>query len=308
MKTNPLISIIIPCYNQAAYLPKSLHSIQAQSYQNWECLIIDDGSTDNSAEIIRTYCQQDNRFHLFQKENGGSATARNLGLQKVKGEYIQFLDADDSMDNFKLERQLSFMQERQVDMSYTGFRFLFENGEVSKYRFARLNERTVLTRWGLGSSIPPHAFLYRKDFIISNNITFDNNCRYREDWNWLIQCFEKKPAIDSISDYCGAYYFQNQTGKTSSYVKMQKGNFIFMAYKAQLFHGLNKFLWTYRISEELWIWLLRIVKHHNLETIRSIKLLKQNKESRIMLFAAIILMPISLLYIIYYFIKTYITR
>lgn len=304
----PKVSIIIPCFNQALYLPKAIESLLSQTLTNWECIIVDDGSTDNSADIVKDYCAKDQRFFLFQKENGGSATARNMGLEKARGEYIQFLDADDSMDSRKLERQVTVMDEKQLDMSYTGFKFLFEDGSVSKYHYAKLNACTILTRWGVGGSIPPHAFLYRAVFIRKNHIVFDNNCRYREDWNWLIQCFKAQPRVDSFPDYCGAYYFQNTTGKTSSYIKMQNGNFIFMAYKAPLFRGVDKFLWAYRISEELWIWLLRMIKHDSTENKKSIHLLFQNAASKRLSLAAILLMPISVFSIMCYFIKTYVAR
>lgn len=305
---SPKVSIIIPCYNQAPYLPKAIESLLSQTWEDWECIIVDDGSTDNSADIVKKCCAEDKRFFLYQKENGGSATARNMGLEKAQGEYIQFLDADDSMDSRKLERQIALMDEKQSDMSYTGYKFLFDDGSVSEFHYARLNARTILTKWGVGGSIPPHAFLYRADFIRKKNIIFDNHCRYREDWNWLIQCFKANPKVESLPDYCGAYYFQNKTGKTSSYIKMQNGNFIFMAYKAQLFRGRDKFLWAYRISEELWIWLLRMIKHYSLENKQSIQLLTQNTESKKLSIVAIILMPISLFSIMCYFIKTYIAR
>ena len=300
---NPKVSIIIPCFNQAAYLPKAIASLQAQTFANWECIIVDDGSTDNSAEIAANCALNDPRIRLFQKLNGGSASARNMGLEAAKGEYIQFLDADDSMDCHKLEKQIAQMETEQLDMSYTAYKYLFLDGTLSKMRFAYLNRCTILTGWGLGRSIPPHAFLYKASFLRNNHIDFDTRCRYREDWNFLIRCFQARPVFDAIPDYSGAYYFQNQTGKTSSYVKMQEGNFTFMAYKTAILHGWERLLWYYRISEEIWIWLLRMIKYRSTKVTRSLLMLPIPT-----IIIAFLLMPVSVLGILRYFIKTYIAR
>ncbi|MBR1426680.1 MAG: glycosyltransferase family 2 protein [Paludibacteraceae bacterium] len=299
----PTISVIIPCYNQAAYLPKAITSLQAQTMPDWECIIVDDGSTDNSAEIAANIALKDERVRLLQKQNGGSASARNMGLQVAQGEYIQFLDADDSIDSCKFEEQLTQMEDEQLDMSYCAYKYLFENGTLSRMRFAHLNKCTILTGWGLGYSIPPHSFLYKASFLHRNNIEFDSRCRYREDWNFLIRCFQAQPRINTLPNYCGAYYFQNQTGKTSSYVKMQEGNFAFMAYMSPLLHGWNKCMWAYRISEELWIWLLRMMKYRSTAIAKSLFTLPITT-----IIIAALLMPISILGLLRYLITTYIAK
>lgn len=299
----PKVSFIIPCYNQAAYLPKAIASIQAQTFGDWECIVVDDGSTDNTAKVAANIALNDSRIRLLQKTNGGSASARNLGLQESQGEYIHFIDADDLIDSHKLEIQLTFMEEKQLDMSYTAFCFLNQDGKTSKLLYARLNERTILTHWGLGSSIPPHAFLYRKQFLINHQILFDEACRFREDWNFLIQCFAAHPHIGTLPKYCGAYYFQNQSGKTGSYLRMQEGNFLFMSYMLPRLKGINKLLWVFRISQEIWIWLLRMLKYHSTQNAKTIRLLPT-----VWIFGAVLLMPISFWWILIYFIKTYLAR
>ena len=89
---NPLISVIVPCYNQAQYLDECLQSVLNQTYQNWECIIVNDGSPDNTHEIAESYCRKDARFKYFYKENGGLSSARNAGISISNGEFIQFLD------------------------------------------------------------------------------------------------------------------------------------------------------------------------------------------------------------------------
>ena len=92
-----LVSIIVPCYNQAIYLTECLNSVLNQTYSNWECLIIDDGSPDNTFEIANLFIEKDKRFKYFKKENGGLSSARNFGIKQSFGEFILPLDADDKI-------------------------------------------------------------------------------------------------------------------------------------------------------------------------------------------------------------------
>lgn len=113
-----LVSIITPVYNCAKYLSKTIESVQGQTYINWEMLLIDDCSPDNSAEIIETYAQKDKRIHYIkQPKNGGAALARNAGLSVAKGRYIAYLDADDIWLPNKLEHQIKFMTKNNVQFS-----------------------------------------------------------------------------------------------------------------------------------------------------------------------------------------------
>jgi glycosyltransferase involved in cell wall biosynthesis len=91
----PKVSIIVPCYNQAQYLDGSLQSLRDQTHTDWECLIVNDGSPDNTEEVVRKWEAKDPRFAYVYKENGGVSSARNLGIQAAKGEFILTLDADD---------------------------------------------------------------------------------------------------------------------------------------------------------------------------------------------------------------------
>jgi glycosyltransferase involved in cell wall biosynthesis len=95
---NVLISIIVPCYNQAHFLNESLDSVINQSYPNWECIIVNDGSPDNTEEIAKKWCKKDTRFKYLEKKNGGLSSARNAGIKISKGELILPLDADDIID------------------------------------------------------------------------------------------------------------------------------------------------------------------------------------------------------------------
>lgn len=87
MNQTPLISVIVPCYNQAQYLDECLQSVYDQTYQNWECIIVNDGSPDNTEEIVLQWTKKDARFNYLKKENGGLSSARNAGIDIAKGEF-----------------------------------------------------------------------------------------------------------------------------------------------------------------------------------------------------------------------------
>ena len=155
------VSVIIPCFNQVSFLSKAITSLQAQTMKEWECIIIDDGSTDNTAEVAANLALHDPRVRLLQKINGGSASARDYGLTNAKGEYIQFLDADDKIEPEKFDRQVALMERENLDISYMAFCYEDSIGRRTKPRSVELNLYKILTRWGLGASVPIHSFLYR---------------------------------------------------------------------------------------------------------------------------------------------------
>ena len=118
MTDKPLVSIITPVYNCEKYLPLTIESVQAQTYENWELILADDCTPDNSADIIAEYAKKDSRIKYIKlKENSGAAIARNEALEASKGRYIAYLDADDIWLPNKLERQLDFMEKNDVEFS-----------------------------------------------------------------------------------------------------------------------------------------------------------------------------------------------
>lgn len=108
---NPIISIIVPVYNGDKYLSRCVDSILNQTFQDWELLLVDDGSTDKSGEICDEYAIKDKRIKAFHKKNGGVSSARNYGIKHIEGEWIMFCDADDELMAFCLKKLISFIQE-----------------------------------------------------------------------------------------------------------------------------------------------------------------------------------------------------
>ena len=127
-----LVSIVIPVYNAAKYVKDTVESVVNQTYENWELLLVDDGSTDGSTEIIKRLEEEDitGRIKvLFPKEHGTAAKARNFGISNASGRYIAFLDADDLWEKDKLEKQIDFIQSKQAGFVFTGYEFANAEGE-----------------------------------------------------------------------------------------------------------------------------------------------------------------------------------
>lgn len=126
-----LVSIIMPSYNTEKYISDSIKSVQAQTYQNWELIIVDDCSTDNSLDVIRAFNEQ--RIRLLQNEkNSGAAISRNYALREAKGKWIAFLDSDDTWEPLKLEKQIRFMKDNNYAFTFTDYRICL-NGEWLPY-------------------------------------------------------------------------------------------------------------------------------------------------------------------------------
>lgn len=123
----PRISVIIPCYNYSAFIPDALKSLQQQAFTNWECRVVDDGSTDATAEVVKQWAALDHRIHYIYQQNGGQPAARNTGLQQARGEFVQFLDADDLLEPMKFVIQVSYLDKHHgVDIVYGSVRY-FKN-------------------------------------------------------------------------------------------------------------------------------------------------------------------------------------
>lgn len=125
-----LVSIITPSYNSSKFIKDCVASVFSQTYKNWEMIIVDDCSKDNSKEIISEHSTKDKRIKpIFLEKNVGAAEARNAAIRQSKGKYVAFLDSDDLWNPKKLEKQLSFMYENEIAFSYTNYQFMSENGE-----------------------------------------------------------------------------------------------------------------------------------------------------------------------------------
>lgn len=134
-----LVSIIISLYNKEQYIEETIKNIKTQSYPNWELIIIDDCSTDNSYKFAKKY-ENEQIYVTRNNKRQGVAKARNIGLEKARGRYICFQDADDLWESTKLEEQIKFMEQKQCAFSYTAFRYMKEDGTKRK-RMVKIQEK-----------------------------------------------------------------------------------------------------------------------------------------------------------------------
>ena len=223
---NPKVSVIVPCYNQAQYLPETLDSLLAQTYENWECIIVNDGSTDNTEEIALKYCEQDERFVYLPKENGGLSSARNAGLDIAKGEYVQFLDSDDILLPNKLECQVRMMEMEKTDVCVCHHSIFTTNvNETWENKFSQsvydLTYQGFLYNWGESFVIAIHSGLFRKSFLDEYKLRFDENVRALEDWLFWISIVRNGGTFVEVQDKLSLYRVHTSS-MTQDKLHMQK--------------------------------------------------------------------------------------
>ncbi len=168
-------SIIIPVYNAEQYINLCLESILKQTYENYEIILINDGSTDKTEEILRNYEKlEPDKIKIIAQENKGIAQTRNLGIYVSKGEYIVFIDNDDEIDRDYLEVYVNKIKSGGLDMALGGYRIISEKGKI-------LSEVKVKNKkWTLFKRIEPWGRIYKKSFLTNNNLQFLDT-RYGED-------------------------------------------------------------------------------------------------------------------------------
>lgn len=189
------VSIIIPTFNYGHLIAETLNCLLIQSYQNWEAIIIDDGSDDDTEEIVSSFIKSDNRFSYIKQTNSGVASARNIGLKLVKGSYIQFLDADDLISKEKLSLQIDFLEAHQdVDICVAATKFFESNNKNIFFTDINLkNKATIKTVNGSGYPVISD-FIQRNLLVIQSplfrkNILhqiggFKEGMHYLEDWDF----------------------------------------------------------------------------------------------------------------------------
>lgn len=125
----PKISIVVPIYNAEKYLERCIQSILVQTYSDFEVLLINDGSKDNSIKICQQYEKKDNRIKVIDKKNEGVSQTRNQGIKIARGKYIQFIDSDDFIEPNMLEEMLEKAEKEEVDVCICGFQYTYEKGD-----------------------------------------------------------------------------------------------------------------------------------------------------------------------------------
>lgn len=163
---NPSISVVMPCFNAEAFVKAAIDCVFSQTYQWVELIIVDDGSTDRSVDIIKKACAQYPHLTLLEQENQGPFPARNLALQHARGEYIAFLDADDYWDNDFLHKSYTALTQAKADLSYCGWQNVNENGKNGPpYVPPLYTQENIHAEFLTGCPWPIHAALTRRNIV-----------------------------------------------------------------------------------------------------------------------------------------------
>lgn len=193
------VSIIIPAYNAEEYIGKCIESVLKQSWQDFEILVLDDGSKDKTGQIVKEYVKKDERVKYIKQQNMGVARTRNKGVKMARGEYIAFIDNDDFIDTDYLE---TLLPKDDTEIMVSGFKRPDESGKI----VAKMRLRD--TEWSKFMNPTPWAKIYRRDFIVDNKIEFlDNNIGEDIYFNLVAMLTAKKVQI---LDYVGYNWFYNR--------------------------------------------------------------------------------------------------
>ncbi|EPR74697.1 Beta-1,3-glucosyltransferase [Winogradskyella psychrotolerans RS-3] len=211
---DPRISIIVPCYNQAIYLDECLSSVIQQTYNNWECIIVNDGSPDHTEEVAKAWCEKDVRFKYIYQTNKGVSAARNLGISKAFGLYVLPLDGDDKIAEDYIENALSvFEKDAKTKVVY-----------CKAKKFGDVNEDWVLDPFSLynlsiKNMIFCSALFLKKDWEKIGG--YDENMIHGvEDWEFWIAMLKKGGVVKQL-DSVGFYYRIKEVSRQKLFDKEQ---------------------------------------------------------------------------------------
>ncbi|MBD8490437.1 glycosyltransferase family 2 protein [Echinicola sp. CAU 1574] len=231
ISTNPLVSILIPNYNKAPYVRDTLDSVLNQTYQNWECIVVDDHSTDDSWEILEEFAAKDKRFKIYKRPDDlpkGGNVCRNYAFKLSKGEYINWFDSDDLMKEELVENRVKVIE--NFNLEFTVFGGVIFNADV--IRQIGINEPII----GLNSFVkyfillnPPWCTLscmYRRKFLESKNLKWDDSLLGLQDVDFSLSCYMVSSRIGISVNYYDFYWREyedkNRAGRNhTSFVKLK---------------------------------------------------------------------------------------
>lgn len=221
------VSVIIPVYNKELYIERSIKSVLAQNYENFELIVVDDGSKDNSKIKILEMQKIDSRVKYLYKENGGVSSARNYGIKNATGSYISFLDADDTYEVDFLGTMIKSINKN--NSCYSGNNFIDFDGKKKKNIRNNYSEGNVIFDY-LAGRITPHtnSWLIRKKFILDNNLQFLNNLSWGEDFLFFSKLLLHDNRVVSVKECLTNHYRDIPNSLSSSTLEKIEDDLIWM--------------------------------------------------------------------------------
>ena len=207
------ISIIVPIYNAEKYIAKCLDSLINQTKKEIEIILINDGSTDNTEEIIKKY--QDERIKYYENKNQGIGKTRNFGIDKATGKYILFVDSDDYLDVNTCQVLFDRAEKDDLDLTVCDFYKVYDNQKIEEVKLGTFSDTTLEKTPSLINyiNLSPWNKLYRSSLIKENNIRFVENLKY-EDAPFVIEALDKAKKIGKV-DKCLNYYVIHGNSETT---------------------------------------------------------------------------------------------
>lgn len=207
------ISVIVPIYNAEKYLNKCVDSLINQTKKELEFILVNDGSTDKTEEIIKSY--KDSRIKYFKNKNQGIGKTRNFGIEKATGKYIMFLDSDDYLKNNACEILYKSVEKTDADLAICDFYKIYDSGVKEKIKLLSFKPTTLRKTPSLVNEInlAPWNKLYKKELITKNKIKFVENLKY-EDAPFVIEAFSKAGKIIKVDEYLNYYLIHGNSETT----------------------------------------------------------------------------------------------
>lgn len=212
----PKVSIIMPLYNKETYITSSVESVLRQTFYDYELIVVDDGSTDRSAEIVQNYANQDNRIRLVKIKNSGVSNARNVGLSQAEGEWIQFLDADDQIDREYLFKSMKILEKEAPDILFSDFWMVNPQGKKVRQITSDLtgdrNQKELCDTYiSLQDKNGFFGFisnkLFKRSLLMESGASFSVKIKLAEDLDFYSQIYPYAQKV-YFSSVCSFYYLQ----------------------------------------------------------------------------------------------------
>ena len=248
-----LFSVIVPVYNSELYINECIKSIIDSNYQNWELLLIDDGSTDKSGTICDQWSQRDSRIKVFHKVNGGVSSARNLGIEKAKGYWLTFVDSDDFISPDFMSRIQEKASCEDADLVFNDFNIIYSNKRELFRTYSWSANKEESFRNYLVHSWPRVAWgAVKKKLITKNDIRYPENLTVFEDFHFMCRCILCSHKVIKISEPLYNYRRTNVSSITNTLTVSRKKHDELWVYEDlfNIFRRINKY--EYYASSVYW--------------------------------------------------------